>query len=147
MEPTVRLRPEAGRSPGVQITRAPDGTAVAVTLNWPTFLALATPDMLASLSDDDMAGISAARAAAGPEGCETVPMDVAERILLGDHPIRAWREHRGLTQIELAERVDTNKVYLSQIETGKRPAGRKILARLATALNVPMADLMDTRAD
>ena len=49
-----------------------------------------------------------------------VPDEIMRRELAGESPIILWREHRGLTQQELATRAGISKPYLSQIETGKR---------------------------
>ena len=67
---------------------------------------------------------------------ETFPDAVVSAILAGTHPLKALREHRGLTQAELAKACATSAVYISQIERGERRAGRKLLAKLSTALHV-----------
>ncbi len=67
---------------------------------------------------------------------ETFPDSVVAAILDGAHPLKAVREHRGLTQAALAKIAGTSSVYVSQIERGRRRAGRKLRAKLATALNV-----------
>ena len=67
---------------------------------------------------------------------ETFPDAVVAAILEGTHPIKAMREHRGLTQVELARASGTSSVYISQIERGKRRSGRRLLAKLALALGV-----------
>jgi len=56
--------------------------------------------------------------------------------------IKEWREHRGLTQDGLAERVGTSKGYLSQFETGARRYNQDFLERIATALGCAPADLL-----
>jgi DNA-binding XRE family transcriptional regulator len=70
---------------------------------------------------------------------ETFPDAVVDSILDGGHPIRVLRDHRGLTQAQLAKAAGTSAVYLSQIERGARRAGRKLIAKLAKALNVEAA--------
>jgi len=67
---------------------------------------------------------------------ETFPDAVVSAILGGTHPLKALREHRGLTQAELAKACATSAVYTSQIERGERRAGRKLLAKLGKALHV-----------
>ncbi|MDF1734950.1 MAG: helix-turn-helix transcriptional regulator [Minwuia sp.] len=141
--PDFFARPEKtdSRSP-FQITRDQTGRAVSASMDWQTFLGIATPEMLALVPDDDLAGISAARAAHDPDSRETEPLEVAERLMLGDHPIKVWREYRGLTQTELASRADTSKAYVSQLETGTRSPSRKLLTAIAAALDVPARDLL-----
>ena len=77
---------------------------------------------------------------------ETFPDAVVAAILEGAHPLKALREHRGLTQSALAEASSTSAVYISQIERGDRRAGRKLRARLGKALGVE-PDLLDSRDD
>jgi transcriptional regulator with XRE-family HTH domain len=55
--------------------------------------------------------------------------------------IREWREHRGLSQQQLADRLDTNKGAISKYENGKTRLDMVILADLAYALNVNEEDL------
>lgn len=67
---------------------------------------------------------------------ETFPDSVVAAILDGVHPLKALREHRGMTQAKLAKIAGTSSVYISQIERGRRRAGRKLRAKLAKALHV-----------
>lgn len=67
-----------------------------------------------------------------------IPADVLQAELLGDHPIKAWRQHRRLTQEALSAKSGISKPYLSQIENRKRAGTSDILAALAKALGVPM---------
>jgi len=51
------------------------------------------------------------------EGEETIPEDVVDRLLSGEeHPIKVWREYRGLTQEVLGEQAGVGKSYISQLE-------------------------------
>lgn len=72
-----------------------------------------------------------------------VPDAIMQRELAGESPVKAWREHRGLTQQELSERAGISKPYLSQIETGKRQGTLETLSALARALDVPLDALTD----
>jgi ribosome-binding protein aMBF1 (putative translation factor) len=74
---------------------------------------------------------------------ETFPDSVVSAILNGTTPVKAIREHRGLTQVQLARSTGTSAVYLSQIERGERRAGRKLMSKLAKALGVE-PDLLDS---
>lgn len=56
--------------------------------------------------------------------------------------IRAWRNHRGLTQEDLAARVGVSREYVSYIETGKRRYDQNFLEAAAEALNCTPADLI-----
>lgn len=72
-----------------------------------------------------------------------IPVAGMKAQIQGTHPIRAWREYRGLTQDALSESCDISKPYLSQIENGKRAGTTRILASLAKALNVQVDLLLD----
>ncbi len=73
----------------------------------------------------------------------TVPDDILRAELAGESPIKLWREHRGLTQQELANRAGISKPYLSQIETGKRQGTVETLSAIARSLDVPLDILAD----
>jgi DNA-binding XRE family transcriptional regulator len=79
------------------------------------------------------------------EGEELVPSELTYAILDGKHPVRAWRDHRKLTQEQLAKAAGISKSYLSQIESGKRKGTTNVLVALANALNLDLDDIVDTR--
>ena len=56
--------------------------------------------------------------------------------------IRNKRKELGLTQEELAEQIDSNVYYISNLERGHRKPGRKVLVALSNALSIPMDTLM-----
>jgi transcriptional regulator with XRE-family HTH domain len=63
--------------------------------------------------------------------------------------VRRWREKRNLTQEALAEKAGLDPTYISGIERGLRNPGIKNVARIAAAMNVTAAKLvedMDSRA-
>ena len=70
-----------------------------------------------------------------------VPLEVVESVVAGMHPVRAWRESRGLTQEALAEQAGVSAPYVSQIESGKRIGAVRTLRRIAAALEVPLDEL------
>lgn len=104
-------------------------------------------EVIAELLQDaqDAADIDAviARLAAGET--ETFPFDVAERLLDGEHPVMVLREHRGVTQAELAAAIGVDVARLADIETGRQIASPETMARLAAALRAP-PDFLDTTA-
>lgn len=67
-----------------------------------------------------------------------VPHAVVLAMHEGQHPVRAWREHRGLTQEALATAAGISTPFLSQIEGGKRVGTLETLRAIARALNVPL---------
>ncbi|MCU0486639.1 MAG: helix-turn-helix transcriptional regulator, partial [Anaerolineales bacterium] len=54
---------------------------------------------------------------------------------------KVWREFRGLSQQDVAERIGISIPYLSQLETGKRRGSFAVLSTLARALGVPLDSL------
>lgn len=56
--------------------------------------------------------------------------------------LREWRKHRGLTQEELAERIDSTKATISRMETGAAPYSQPFLEACADALDCHPADLI-----
>jgi transcriptional regulator with XRE-family HTH domain len=52
--------------------------------------------------------------------------------------LRWWREHRGLSQLELSGRAGISQRHLSFLELGRASASRPMVLRLAEALNVPL---------
>jgi transcriptional regulator with XRE-family HTH domain len=52
-----------------------------------------------------------------------------------------WREYRGMTQDELAERIDTTNGAISRWENGKRDITVGVLAAIAEALHCHVVDL------
>lgn len=59
----------------------------------------------------------------------------------------AWREKRGLTQAELAEKVGTTGSVISLLESGDRQLSPKWLRKLAPALDVPLGYLLEHHPD
>jgi transcriptional regulator with XRE-family HTH domain len=65
-------------------------------------------------------------------------MEIAERIAAGDHPIRAMREWRDMTQMELSYRTNFGQGYISDLESGRRKGTVAALRTIAEALRVPL---------
>ena len=102
---------------------------------------------------DDIAAVAAARAAdtdfaakvAAERGSPvetTVPLQVVKAKLEGAHPLKAWREHRGITQTELASRSAVARDLIAEIETTKKQGSVMTLNRLARALSIPIEALI-----
>jgi transcriptional regulator with XRE-family HTH domain len=52
--------------------------------------------------------------------------------------LRWWRQHRGLSQLELAGRTGVSQRHLSFLELGRASPSRQMVLRLAEALDVPL---------
>jgi len=72
---------------------------------------------------------------------ESFPFEIVKRLSNGENPVKVYREHRDMTQPQLAERADVSTNYISMIETGKKTASRKLQAKLAGILGVDYDDL------
>lgn len=57
------------------------------------------------------------------------------------HYLKEWRELRGLTQQQLAERLDTGKDQISRWESGKRGMTAEVIDALCEALQLEPGDL------
>ena len=73
---------------------------------------------------------------------ERFPLELVDRLLADENPVRIFREYRGMTQRELATSVGVNAAYLSQIESGKRGGSTRVLRAIANALNVDLDDIV-----
>jgi DNA-binding XRE family transcriptional regulator len=105
---------------------------------------------------EDVAAVAAARAAdaelaariAAERGTPvevTVPLQVVKAKLDGVHPLKAWREYRGITQTALASRSAVARDLVAQIETHKKQGSVATLDRLARALSIPIEALIAER--
>jgi transcriptional regulator with XRE-family HTH domain len=64
-----------------------------------------------------------------------------------DRPNRlyALRKARDLTLQDLAERTNLSRAHVQKLETGERELSKPVMERLARALGVPEADLLNVR--
>ncbi len=71
-----------------------------------------------------------------------VPHGVALAMMNGANPVRAFRDHQGLTLRELSERSGVAASYLSEIERGRKPGSVAALTRIAESLGVAIDALV-----
>ncbi|SHJ32156.1 helix-turn-helix domain-containing protein [Desulfofundulus thermosubterraneus] len=64
-------------------------------------------------------------------------------MIIKGEKIRALREERGYTLQDLARRANLSLSYLSEIERGSKRPSLKTIEKLAAALNVPRAQLIE----
>ena len=115
-----------------------DGKPEWAVLPYDTYVQLAEDaEMLQDIRDYDAVKMAIEQ---GTE--ELIPAAVAFALLDGDNPVNVWREHRGLTQQQLAEMAGISTPYLSQIETGKRSGTTEVLLAIAKALHVSLDDIV-----
>jgi DNA-binding XRE family transcriptional regulator len=71
-----------------------------------------------------------------------IPQAVVEAHVLRAVPvIRAWREHLGITQGALAERMGVSQAAVAKLEKPGAKSRRTTLERVATALGISVAQL------
>ncbi len=93
---------------------------------------------------EDVEDAAAFDAAIAADDGFRIPLSVVKaEFEQGMHAVRAWREHRRLSQAQLARRAGLSKAYLSQIENGKRHGSTATMRRLADALGVPVGVLIE----
>jgi DNA-binding XRE family transcriptional regulator len=78
----------------------------------------------------------AKRYASGKE--ETVPVEVVDRLIAGEAPLRVWREFRGMTAAQVAAAVQITPAHVSKIESGKGEPSVALLKKLTRVLRVEM---------
>lgn len=101
-------------------------------------------DRLLAAAEDlaDLRAYDRAKAALDAGEDELIPAEFADRLLDGESPLRVYRDLRGLTQRALAEAAGVNRVYLTEIETGKKSGSVQAMKALAQALGVSVDDLI-----
>lgn len=76
----------------------------------------------------------------------TVPIEVVKAKLDGVHPVRAWRDHKGWTQLHLAFKSGVGRDLIAQIETRRKQGSVETIGRIARALDVPIEALIEEAA-
>ncbi len=77
---------------------------------------------------------------------DATPEDVVEKVLDGVSPMRAWREHKRLTQEEMARRMDIPRSLYAMMEKSDNP-DIVALQRATAALGVELAQLAELYED
>lgn len=71
-----------------------------------------------------------------------VPNEVVERVIMGKlTPIRAWREQLGLTQAEVAARMEISQAAFAQLEAPGTKPRKSTLRRVAQAFDIQLEQL------
>lgn len=78
---------------------------------------------------------------------EQLPVELVQRFLDGENPVRVWRDWRGLKAKELAALAGIAPNYLSQIEGGTRTGTLDVMGRIADALRIRLDDLRPLNTD
>lgn len=68
---------------------------------------------------------------------EVVGLTISKRYSI----VRAWREYKGLTQTEVAERMGITQAALSQMESGEKRLRKATMEKLAVAMGISVEQL------
>jgi DNA-binding XRE family transcriptional regulator len=95
---------------------------------------------------EDNAALDRLEARIGKEGfaaatAEYLPAELVERLIAGEHPIRIWRSHRGLTRQALAAAAGVSPSYLTEIEIRRKPGSLDAMMKLTDALRVSLDEI------
>ena len=118
---------------GPQIIRTPGGEELVVLPRAEYEALLERADHEAEDADD--VAIYDARKAAGDV---VLPPEVSAAILRGESRLKAIRNWRGETQLQLNFKTGIGQGYLSDLESGRRTGTPETIAKLAEALSVPV---------
>lgn len=55
--------------------------------------------------------------------------------------VKRLRQHRGLTQQQLADKAGLHRTYLSDVERGARNLSLEVLFRLSASLETPISEI------
>jgi len=88
---------------------------------------------------DDVRAYDAAKA----RNEETFPSEVVKRLVARESPIRVFREHRGMTQGQLATSAKIARAYLAEIEASRKQGSISGLGAIAAALKLDLDDIAD----
>lgn len=89
-------------------------------------------DMLDALAFDE------ATANAG----EFFPLEMVNRMIDGESPLKVFREYRSFSQKQLADKAGVSQTTVAEIEGGRKRGSVETLKALAEALDVAIDDLV-----
>ena len=72
---------------------------------------------------------------------ELIPLAITERRLAGESAVKIWRQHRGMTQEDLAKASNVSRPMIAAIEAGHKRGGIATLKKLAKALKIDLDHL------
>ncbi len=103
-------------------------------------------EQLKRLMDDaemlaDVRALDAAKARIERGEDELIPLEITERRIAGESAVKIWREHRGLTQEDLAKASKVSRSMIAAIEAKHKTGGVATLKKLAVALKIDLDHL------
>jgi hypothetical protein len=91
---------------------------------------------------EDAADVAHAERILADPSMDWIPSELVDRMLEGEHPVKVWREHRGLTQVQLAAASDVPQPTIARIEGRERRGTVAQMTKLAGALGVRLDTLV-----
>jgi DNA-binding XRE family transcriptional regulator len=73
---------------------------------------------------------------------QTLSGDDVNAYLAAATPLAFWRQHRGLTQPEMAQAIGVPQPYLAQLENGQKEGSVSVYQRLALRLGLSVDELL-----
>jgi Helix-turn-helix len=121
---------------GPQIIRTPGGEELVVLprAEYEALVARAADEV----EDADDVAIYDARKAELAAGGSVLPPEVSAALLRGESRLKAIRNWRGETQLQLSVKTGIGQGYLSDLESRRRTGTPETIAKLAQALDVPV---------
>ncbi len=89
----------------------------------------------------DVKAYDAAKARLDRGDDELIPLEITERRIAGENPVKLWRRHRALTQEALAKASGVSRAMIAAMEAGHKTGGIATLKKLAVGLNVDLENL------
>src|SRR5271157_157771 len=89
----------------------------------------------------DVKAYDAAKARLEDGSDELIPLEITERRLRGEPALRVWREHRKLTQEQLAKKAKASRALIAAIETKRKAGSVRTWKRLGAVLDVSWEQL------
>ena len=89
----------------------------------------------------DVRAYDAAKARLDDGEDELIPLEITERRLRGEAPLRIWREYRKLTQEQLAKKAKVSRALIAAIETKRKAGSVSTWKKLGAALGVSWEQL------
>jgi len=120
-----------------QIIRTPGGEELVVLPRAEYEALLDRADHEAEDADDVAMYDNRKAELAGSGG--VLPPEVSAAILRGDSRLKAIRHWRDMTQMQVEFKTGIGQGYLSDLENGRRAGTPETIAKLAQALDVPVA--------
>lgn len=96
---------------------------------------------------EDAEDLEAVRRVETDPNQDRIPLQIVKRLIEDENPLKAWREHRRLTQQALATAAGLPQSTIARLESGERKGTVAQMRRLAHALGITLDTLCGIWAD